>query len=328
MRRREVPPIRMFKFVAPGYMKTLGGSIVAGRDFTWDDAHGRRPVAMVSASLARELWGGPAQAIGKRMRPYAKGVWREVVGVVSDTRDEGVTKKAATVAYWPISMAEFLPERRQSRCSCSATRPIWCGAAGPAADGFVRDLERAVWSVNPNLPLAAVRTLEEIYEASLARTSFTLVMLAIAGDDGAAPRRRRHLRRDLVRGVAAAARDRHPHRARGDAARGDAACSSGTACCSPASASAIGLATALADHAADGDAAVRGQPGRPADLRPGVADALRRDRARLLPAGPARDRASIRSARSGPSRTASQRAKQGSGVSKRGRAGGPELVAR
>jgi ABC-type antimicrobial peptide transport system permease subunit len=42
-------------------------------------------------------------------------------------------------------------------------------------------ISRAVWSVNPNLPLANVRTLEEIYDASLARTSFTLVMLAIAG---------------------------------------------------------------------------------------------------------------------------------------------------
>jgi ABC-type antimicrobial peptide transport system permease subunit len=47
--------------------------------------------------------------------------------------------------------------------------------------GFVRELEQAVWSVNSNLPLAGVRTLQDIYEASLARTSFTLVVVAIAG---------------------------------------------------------------------------------------------------------------------------------------------------
>ena len=176
----EVPAIRMFKFVAPGYMKTLGGSIVAGRDFTWDDAHGQRPVAMVSANLAREWWGGPSQAIGKRIRPYAKGVWREVVGVVSDTRDDGVTKKAPTVAYWPIAMAAF---------STSAEDPLFAlrnaaylvRSERTGADGFVRELEQAVWSVNPNLPLAGVRTLQEIYDQSLARTSFTLVMLGIAG---------------------------------------------------------------------------------------------------------------------------------------------------
>jgi ABC-type antimicrobial peptide transport system permease subunit len=49
------------------------------------------------------------------------------------------------------------------------------------SSGFLADLQRAVWSVNPNLPLADVRTQQEIYDKSLARTSFTLVMLGIAG---------------------------------------------------------------------------------------------------------------------------------------------------
>jgi predicted permease len=176
----EVPAIRMFKFVSPGYMQTLGGSVVAGRDFTWEDAVSRRPVAMVSASLAREWWGEPSGAIGKRIRPYNKGLWREVVGVVSDTRDDGVTKKAPTIAYWPIAMDALSPD---------ASEPIFAlrnaaylvRSERTGTDGFVRELERALWSVNPNLPLASVRTLEDIYDASLARTSFTLVMLAIAG---------------------------------------------------------------------------------------------------------------------------------------------------
>jgi predicted permease len=175
----EVPPIRMFKFVSPGYMHPLGGSLVAGRDFTWADTHERRPVAMVSANLARELWGGPAQAIGKRVRPYTKGVWREVVGVVTDTRDHGVTEKAPAVAYWPISMTEFMPGDSPGFVLRSASYLVRSERTG--ADGFVRELEQAVWSVNPNLPLASVRTLQEIYDASMARTSFTLVMLGIAG---------------------------------------------------------------------------------------------------------------------------------------------------
>jgi ABC-type antimicrobial peptide transport system permease subunit len=49
------------------------------------------------------------------------------------------------------------------------------------SSGFLNEVSRAVWSVNPNLPLANVRTLAEVYRKSLARTSFTLVMLAIAG---------------------------------------------------------------------------------------------------------------------------------------------------
>jgi ABC-type antimicrobial peptide transport system permease subunit len=47
--------------------------------------------------------------------------------------------------------------------------------------GFVAEISRAVWAVNPNLPVAGVRTLQEVYNRSLARTSFTLVLLALAG---------------------------------------------------------------------------------------------------------------------------------------------------
>ena len=59
------------------------------------------------------------------------------------------------------------------------TPPCSCPRTG--SNGFVEELGKAVWSINPNLPLASVRTLRDIYDASLARTSFTLVMLAIAG---------------------------------------------------------------------------------------------------------------------------------------------------
>jgi putative ABC transport system permease protein len=48
------------------------------------------------------------------------------------------------------------------------------------APGFVRELEQAVWSVNPNLPLATVQTLEDIQASSMTQTSFALVMLGIA----------------------------------------------------------------------------------------------------------------------------------------------------
>jgi ABC-type antimicrobial peptide transport system permease subunit len=47
--------------------------------------------------------------------------------------------------------------------------------------GFVNEIGQAVWSVNPNLPLATVRTQQDLFDRSMARTSFTLVMLAIAG---------------------------------------------------------------------------------------------------------------------------------------------------
>ncbi len=176
----ELPPLRLFKFVSPGFMKTMGGTLVAGRDFTWTDAYEKRPVAMVSESLARELWNEPAAAIGKHVRPYQNGVWREVVGVLSDIRDDGLNKKPTTAIYWPLLATAFseTPDARPqvARGVTAVIRSTRTGAAG-----FVGELSQAVWAINPNLPVSGVRTLQEIYDASMARTSFTLVMLAIAG---------------------------------------------------------------------------------------------------------------------------------------------------
>ena len=176
----QIPPIRLFKFVSPGHMTTLGGSVIAGRDFSWADAYDLRPVAMVSETLAREMWGNPETAIGKKVRPYARGAWREVVGVVTDTRDDGLNQKATAAVYWPLLMSEFSPDPdRKTQAQRGATYLVRSARTG--SQGFAEELGRVVWSINPNLPLAAVRSLQQIYDASLARTSFTLVMLGIAG---------------------------------------------------------------------------------------------------------------------------------------------------
>ena len=173
----QIPPIRAFKFISPGLLKTMGNAIVTGRDFTWTDVYEMRQVALVSENLARELWREPSMAIGKRIRENLKSPWREVVGVVSDEREDGVDQKAPTIAFWPILMDDFSDDRPFVQRSLSYV----IRSSRTGSNGFVNEISRAVWSVNPNLPLANVRTLEEIYDASLARTSFTLVMLAIAG---------------------------------------------------------------------------------------------------------------------------------------------------
>jgi putative ABC transport system permease protein len=177
----QIPPLRLFKLVAPGYMKTMGTPLVAGRDFTWTDLYELRRVAMVSENLARELWGDPAAALGKWVRPYPQGEWREVVGVVGDMRDDGLNKKAATVAYWPMLTENFNFRPGDSKTNVARGAAFVVRSDRTGSAGFVDELGRAVWSVNPNLPLSSVRTVQEIYDASLARTSFTLVMLGIAG---------------------------------------------------------------------------------------------------------------------------------------------------
>ena len=62
----EIPPIRRFRFVLPGFFSTMGTPLLAGRDLTWDEMYQKRPVALISESFAREYWGTPANAVGKR----------------------------------------------------------------------------------------------------------------------------------------------------------------------------------------------------------------------------------------------------------------------
>ena len=173
----QIPPLRRYKFVSPGLFKTMGTPLLAGRDFTWDDLFQKRMYLLVSDNLARELWGSPANAIGKRIRENPKGQWREIIGVVGNERDDGVDHKAPTVVYWPSLTRDFwqFPVRLE-RTPAFAVRSSRAGTAA-----FLKEIQNAVWSVNKDLPLAGVGTVKEIYDRSMARTSFTLVMLAIAG---------------------------------------------------------------------------------------------------------------------------------------------------
>jgi predicted permease len=170
-------PIHRFRFVAPGFFKTLGTLLVAGRDFTWGDIYNKVPLAIISEKMARENWRDPSVALGKQIRANAKDDWREVVGVVRDVHDDGVDKEAPSSVYWPILAAHFTGTELDVR------RLVTYSIRSPRAgsESLMSEVRRAVWSVDPNLPLADVHTVDYLYRTSMARTSFTLVMLAIAG---------------------------------------------------------------------------------------------------------------------------------------------------
>jgi putative ABC transport system permease protein len=165
----QIPPLRRFKSVAPGYFETMGNPLVAGRTITWTDIYQRRPVVIISEALAREYWGSPANALGKRVRG-ARSTWHEIVGVAGPERDDGLNHPPTAIVYWPM-----LSEAYTQRMMAYAVRSSRVGSPG-----FFHELQQAVWSVNPHLPLANVLTLDEIQADSMAQTSFAMVMLAIA----------------------------------------------------------------------------------------------------------------------------------------------------
>ena len=173
-------PLRRFEFISPAFFQTLGIPIVAGRDLDWEDLYDRRPVAVVSANLARAEWGSTTAAIGKRVRASPADPWRQVVGVVGDIHDDGMSRRPPPIVYFPALMDHFWGA--PTVAFGSATFVVRTERAG--TEGFLRELQRAVWDVNPNLPLADLRTLGDVYQHSLAQTSFALTLLATAAAMG------------------------------------------------------------------------------------------------------------------------------------------------
>ena len=173
----ELPPLRRFKWISPGYFGTLGTPLVAGRDLTWTDTYQKLPVAIISENFAREYWHDPNNALGKRIRVASTDDWREIIGVVGDVHDDGVNEKAPTTAYWPVMTNNFEGQKEGLRRGISfAIRSPRAGS-----ESFLKEVRQTVWSVDSNVPLAEVHTLGYFYTQSMARTSFTLVMLSVAG---------------------------------------------------------------------------------------------------------------------------------------------------
>lgn len=173
----ELPPLRAFKYIAPGFFATMGTPIVAGRDITWSEEFEKRPVAIISENFAREYWGSPAAAVGKRVREATSEDWREVIGVVHDVYFDGASQPAPTIAYWPLYQDHFNGDKEMMRRYVNFL--VRTPRAGSAA--LLAEMQKAVWSVNPDLPLADAKTLDDLSRKSMARTSFTLVILCVAG---------------------------------------------------------------------------------------------------------------------------------------------------
>jgi multisubunit Na+/H+ antiporter MnhB subunit len=151
--------------------------LVAGRDFTWTDIYQKIPVAIISENFAREYWNSPANALGKRIRVASTDDWREIIGVAANVYGDGVSKNPPSMVYWPVMRVHF------EGSAHSVTNYVGFGIRSSRAgsEAFLKEVREAVWSVNPNLPLSNIHTLGYFYSRSMARTSFTLIMLAVAG---------------------------------------------------------------------------------------------------------------------------------------------------
>ena len=175
-----IPPIRRFKWIGEGYHATMGNPVLAGRSITWDDVRDRTLVAVVTEDLAREHWATPTEALGRRVRVFGGDMgasdWREIVGVVGAVHDDGMSQEAVPTVFWPQVVTDFWDEEISTRRSLAYAVRVQAGDP----TNILPQVREAVWSVNRNLPLARVNTLQGFVDDSMGRTSFTLIMLAIA----------------------------------------------------------------------------------------------------------------------------------------------------
>jgi putative ABC transport system permease protein len=176
----QVPAFRRIRRIAPGFFTTMGTRVVAGRDMAWTDLYERRRVAIVSENLAREWWGDPRAALGKRIREGgAADPWREIVGVVENVYDDGVQVKPPESVYWPALMDRYIWAGDKEFAVTSGMFAIRSNRTG--TESLLTEARQAVWSVNGRQPVFLVTTLKALYDQSMERTSFTLAILAIAG---------------------------------------------------------------------------------------------------------------------------------------------------
>src|SRR5688572_9456880 len=168
----DAGPLRRLKYLSPGLLAASGTRLVAGRDLTWTEVYDIRPVVLVSDNLAREVWGSPADALDKRIRTGPQSPWREVIGVAQDVRDNGVDAAAPAIVYF----SALFSRDGVTRATTFVVRSPLAGT-----EAFLRQVQQAVWANDPTLPVGATQTMQDVYERSLARPTFTLLMLGLAG---------------------------------------------------------------------------------------------------------------------------------------------------
>jgi putative ABC transport system permease protein len=168
----QQPPAAAWQAVSPGLLGTAGIALVDGRDFTDRDREGAPAVALVNRTLAQGVLRG--KAIGARIRVSDASVrpWLEVVGVVEDVRDEAADRSPRGQVYVPFRQMPAATGRaaRYMALVVRSDQP-------PSA--IVPTVRNVLAALDPELPLASVRTLSDRLAQSTARYRFATVLLGL-----------------------------------------------------------------------------------------------------------------------------------------------------
>jgi predicted permease len=170
----ELPPIFWYKFATPDYFDAMGIALVSGRAFERADHEQGLGSIVVSQAIADRYW-PDGEALGRRIRfanDTADPAWGTIVGVVESVRDRGLREEPADIVYRPL----VSPGGDEGWTVRDLTLVVRAEEPTALADG----IRRIVREMNPNLPLAQVRTMETVVANSVVHLSFTALALGIA----------------------------------------------------------------------------------------------------------------------------------------------------
>jgi putative ABC transport system permease protein len=155
--------IGMHRSIMPGYLGVMGIPLRAGRDISDDDIIHRRRVAVVDERLAAQLWQG--EAIGKRLSVEYSKQPLEIVGVAGHIRAREIRDSGTVMIYVPSHVYEI-----EQTLVVKTRAPL--STIGPA-------IKHAVEALGPGRPVFDIRPMDDIVQASIDNTRFT--MLALSG---------------------------------------------------------------------------------------------------------------------------------------------------
>jgi len=153
--------------ITPDYFRAMGIPLLRGRTFAWADNEGSLPVAIISESAARQYW-PDEDAMGKRVKleDGSAPVWRQVIGIVGDVRQDSVVEAARPEVYAPLLQA---PVPYMALIVRTRTPPAALTAA----------VRQAVMAVDKDQPLFQVETMQQVVDDSVAGRRFQMSLLAV-----------------------------------------------------------------------------------------------------------------------------------------------------
>jgi len=157
--------------IGPGYFATLGVPLVAGRDFDPRDVREAPPVAVVNETFCRIHFAlrPRREVLGQRVSLNGpEGPWREIVGVVGDSKYRALTEEPVSVAYLPLSQQH-------------ETGVVLYVRTTTAPGSLLAAVRREVQALEPNLPLPELRTVAETVSSSLYAARMGARLLAAFG---------------------------------------------------------------------------------------------------------------------------------------------------